>query len=872
MNDSIIVADKHYVKGSYVLCEQSHRSMKEQLKVLTKANIQDFGIDQQVLSCLLENNLLVLKSLVLVKKPGNFELWNDIMQSFIQLNYEYASLQKLNIVPLKYYLNLVHNTLWWGWCYPYAFQSDKCHIDMCISLSIDCFRRVLETLKDEYVSSCYTNNEELLLYIMKRISDRILLINGEDMSCLIDVFTIVMLIYLELKVKRDLCIWCIQILTSILSKRNHLLKITAANNVQENKVWKSTYKFGFFEIGSSMERNDIQNTLMVMKICCSTFCILVKDFSKCDQCFESVENDFEASLMYVALLENIPVCVEMKSKYNFLFGLALSKLGRHNEALKEIFKCLSEDVKNKSDSTSLALHYIAKEYEILCKKYRESSHKEDDKETSLYHSFQSCHLDALHHVMRESETGKQNMFLFNFNLRILDVLHSHINISFPEALYLLATTLVEVGDNRAAGEIYVELLSQFPQMPSHNLKTQVPEASIIYHNAIVLFLRCNEIEKAESLCRQAITSYVSKGTGLLSMEDDLVALMLLAQIHDIKKEYILQSETLDRCLRLISNYKMEEECSRKNETVLDHNKDNENDNTCISHLLNNFSAKLHVKKARNYMKRSPSFRNDAFYELKQAVICNPGDEDVKKAYLLLLNEPQECGLTQHVNVSNVPQEAHNIACTIENCFRKCGYADNNEVPNVSVVNESVEEDVSVVSESVEDVREDWIQLGTSTAGMDFDTYVSVETSENGGKEGADDDDEEAESETLPVPSFRDALNGFETMRAFIYAHDITERDQINIVNIESLLFGLKRKGANKQMKIRQTTIQSSKITELSEHTESQDIALCNVGGSCTSDFGPSDAVLQVGTGCTFTSLGGFLVMSLSVGCGAVVVL
>jgi hypothetical protein len=38
------------------------------------------------------------------------------------------------------------------------------------------------------------------------------------------------------------------------------------------------------------------------------------------------------------------------------------------------------------------------------------------------------------------------------------------------------------------------------------------------------------------------------------------------------------------------------------------------------------------------------------------------------------------------------------------------------------------------------------------------------------------------------------------MRAFMYAH-ITKRDQANIVNIESLLFKLKRKGATKQMKI-----------------------------------------------------------------------
>jgi hypothetical protein len=53
-----------------------------------------------------------------------------------------------------------------------------------------------------------------------------------------------------------------------------------------------------------------------------------------------------------------------------------------------------------------------------------------------------------------------------------------------------------------------------------------------------------------------------------------------------------------------------------------------------------------------------------------------------------------------------------------------------------------------------------------------------------------------------VPSFMEALGAFESMRVFMYAHDITtEQDQANIVNIESLLFKLKRKGATKHMKI-----------------------------------------------------------------------
>jgi hypothetical protein len=51
------------------------------------------------------------------------------------------------------------------------------------------------------------------------------------------------------------------------------------------------------------------------------------------------------------------------------------------------------------------------------------------------------------------------------------------------------------------------------------------------------------------------------------------------------------------------------------------------------------------------------------------------------------------------------------------------------------------------------------------------------------------------------PSFTEALRTFESMRAFMYAHNMNKRDQANIVNIESLLFKQKRKGATKQMKI-----------------------------------------------------------------------
>jgi hypothetical protein len=64
--------------------------------------------------------------------------------------------------------------------------------------------------------------------------------------------------------------------------------------------------------------------------------------------------------------------------------------------------------------------------------------------------------------------------------------------------------------------------------------------------------------------------------------------------------------------------------------------------------------------------------------------------------------------------------------------------------------------------------------------------------------GHGDDDDTVEPET--VPSYTEALRVFESMGVFMYAHDITDRYQANIVNIESLLFSLKKKGATRQMK------------------------------------------------------------------------
>ena len=61
-----------------------------------------------------------------------------------------------------------------------------------------------------------------------------------------------------------------------------------------------------------------------------------------------------------------------------------------------------------------------------------------------------------------------------------------------------------------------------------------------------------------------------------------------------------------------------------------------------------------------------------------------------------------------------------------------------------------------------------------------------------------------EAEHEPVPRFTEALNAFETTRVFVYADDVTEIDQANLISIECSLFNLKRTHSTKQTFIKRS--------------------------------------------------------------------
>jgi hypothetical protein len=99
---------------------------------------------------------------------------------------------------------------------------------------------------------------------------------------------------------------------------------------------------------------------------------------------------------------------------------------------------------------------------------------------------------------------------------------------------------------------------------------------------------------------------------------------------------------------------------------------------------------------------------------------------------------------------------------------------NQEGSDVTEVDRNGEDDVTQ--------DEDWIQLGASTIGMDFEAYMSVDQelttcgvlcmeeicgvvgSGSCVEEGLGDCGHDDEAESEPVPSFMEALHAFESMR------------------------------------------------------------------------------------------------------------
>ncbi|GFT87443.1 hypothetical protein NPIL_184041 [Nephila pilipes] len=109
--------------------------------------------------------------------------------------------------------------------------------------------------------------------------------------------------------------------------------------------------------------------------------------------------------------------------------------------------------------------------------------------------------------------------------------------------------------------------------------------------------------------------------------------------------------------------------------------------------------------------------------------------------------------------------------------------------------------------SDDNADEEWLHVAEDVSGVKFSDYISIDQdvatcdilsieemcdnakNKNNG-EKAEDNVHTDEAELTPLPSLSEAIMTFETVRTFTYVHEIIEKDQKNIVNLENLLINL----------------------------------------------------------------------------------
>jgi hypothetical protein len=125
---------------------------------------------------------------------------------------------------------------------------------------------------------------------MKRVSNNLLEVGGEEGQQLVEISIIVIYMLTELKAKREVIVECLSIIMYVLRMRSELVSHVLLAFKSKKKDPVTSFKFGLHVVNSTVGKCDIETVLEVLKTTCCMCFIQTEQYAKCVTCLEDYED------------------------------------------------------------------------------------------------------------------------------------------------------------------------------------------------------------------------------------------------------------------------------------------------------------------------------------------------------------------------------------------------------------------------------------------------------------------------------------------------------------------------------------------------------------------------------------------------------
>lgn len=631
--------------------------------------------------CILVANKLCCTTLINVHKH-EADLSERILDSLFK---QYQLNRSIPDFPQQLKLNLLYNYLYWYWFQFYTFSSVKRWT--VISVIMPSLINGLRYYDESYIVSNHDNMTDLerFLDILKRLSNHTLITVPVESIQLLDIVHVSCLVlYLNVTHNADrdqIDFKCLG--ECFLKSLNHLrlhLKPTDTRAATKLSIKQGYFKLGFKQLNTVLELTRYKSSLLTFSMTMAVFYMkygLFKDaavflenvssfgcgeeffflfnYLKAYVCFH-LNQLSECGYLITQLHDSIASTFE-KARLWILNGLLNSKLGNQSEAIVEFNKVLFQ---SKCCKTT-ALYYTAIE----------------NKRSNLYATYMYCMQQMVQEVKSSPSEYDclefDRKYCLDYENKLLSILHPQPEITLCDALYFGARHQLQATYYKTAASTYNELLETMKKNTSYKSGSiiDLPDDSIIYHEAILANFKASNMKNAVILANQAIDYYTIypaeelfnlSGSSLSIMqsdnvvqsmqtvnwrrclrnfEEDVIALLLLSDIYKIESRFEEQLDMLNRCYNAVLSF--------MNASLPSKGKNPQKDDS--TEFCNLLMCKILLRKAHSYFKMDESSKIDACF--RKALTYKPDDKDVIYHYRDWLKSTNQTCILEFVAESGV---------------------------------------------------------------------------------------------------------------------------------------------------------------------------------------------------------------------------